>query len=436
MTSVWCAFTNLIPVFKAGCWAFLADSGLSLPAGFALRQSLIALSLPLLAAMISPQSTRHSPPALRAEEETRRPGRPGGRSGQTESALFFSHIMALAGIATWRARSNPLQLLEFRTGMGAPSPFTLDPAKLAPGASWAKSIHPPDRQRVRRFLSASRTVRRGKPIDYRLIVDKGRLLWVRHWLLTASIVRGGRRSLQGFLMAIPEQKHLESECLRISERECQRIGRELHDDLGQVLTGVTCLTQGLHRQAAKVAPALASDIAEMEHELKGATTRVRAMAHGLFPVQLDYFTLRHALQELVRQMAARFPVKFIAQFSGHISSHSPEQILHVYRILQEAVGNSIRHGRAKTIRIFVAASPESMQVRIEDNGSGFPADTAHLDGIGMHIMQYRTRMLGGEIRFRNLSRRGALISLKYPLRPIPSPIPSNFPTNENQSLHG
>lgn len=368
--------------------------------------------------------------------EARRPRRAVHGAAEPTLQSLFAQIMPLAGIATWKARSNPLELVELNVGGMRASPFTLAPEALVPGASWIKSIHPPDRLRVQRFLRGDQPRRRRRAIDYRLITSDGHLLWVRHWLLTSSPARGGRRNLEGFLMAIPEQKQLEMECLHTSERECQRIGRELHDDLGQVLTGITCLTQSLSRQVANLAPTLAPQFAEMANELKNATTRVRAMAHGLFPVQLDYLTLRHALQEFARQVQTRFAVKFFIQFSGRLAAHSPEQILHVYRILQEAVGNSIRHGHATAVRIFVDASPQLVRLRIEDNGTGFPrGTTGRPEGIGMHIMQYRARMLAGEIRFSNLPRSGAVIALQYPVQPQALTEAHPPLLNENQSLH-
>lgn len=327
--------------------------------------------------------------------------------------------MSAVGLALWRARSHPLELVRLEEGGARKSVFRLQSSQLVSAAPWLQSVYPSDRKRAGTFLQSRKIGRVPRFVDYRLIVGEGEPLWVRHWLLARSPARAGRRDLTGVLLAIPEQKHLEWECLRVSERECHRIGQELHDDLSQVLTGLTCMAQSLCRRAARPDRTFARDLRELGGELSAATRRVRAMAHGLFPAQLDYLTLRHALHEFARQTKVRFPLRFTVQFSGRIPPHSPDQILHIYRIVQEAVGNAVRHGKATAIRIFVAAGKQRMRVRIEDNGAGFPNLAVRPEGIGMHVMQYRARMLVGSLRFKNISRHGAVVELEYPLEAAP-----------------
>lgn len=331
--------------------------------------------------------------------------------------------MPLLGVAEWHARSSPLELVAFNSGESSRSVFSVDPQQLRPGAKWEDCVYPADRPRMRRFLDTWRVGNASRPIEYRLIVGDGEPLWVRHWVLGSSPDRCGRRKIQGVLMAIPEQKQLEQECLRMSERECHRVGQELHDDLSQVLTGLMCMTRGLARRLARESSACLAEVKDLGRELRGAATRVRAMAHGLFPAHLDYGNLRQALNEYARQIQARFPVRVSIEYSGRLSTHTPDQILQVFRVVQEAVGNSVHHGKARNVRILVTANRSSVVVRIEDDGHGFPRAARRPEGIGLHIMQYRARMLGGELRFRNLPRRGALVELKYPLHPAsPSPV--------------
>jgi signal transduction histidine kinase len=328
--------------------------------------------------------------------------------------MSLHQAMPLVGFAVWEAISHPVELVSLAAGAPAATVFALSPAQKLTGTPWAENIYPPDRKRVLNFLNGARAIDKSSSIDYRLIVAEGELLWIRHLLVSRGPARGHRTRLRGLLIAIPEQKHLEWQCLHVSERECHRIGQELHDDLCQVLTGLTCMIRKIGQRADELAPAVAEELAGLGRDLQGATLRVRSMAHGLFPAQLDYFTLRQALNEFVRQTKIRFPVKLRVGFSGKLPPHTSEQILHVYRIVQEAVGNALRHGKATVIRIFVAADAAGIQVRIEDNGSGFPELAIRPEGIGLHVMKYRTRMLGGEFRFRNLSPRGALVEFKYP----------------------
>ena len=182
-------------------------------------------------------------------------------------------------------------------------------------------------------------------------MGNGELLWVRHHILQRLQSPDGQIILRGLITAIHEQKHLEWECLRVSERECNRIGQELHDDLCQVLAGLSYMMQVLARRATKVDPVLGGEIDELNTHVSDAVKRTRSMAHGLFPAQLNYATLRHALKEFVRQMKERSPTAITLELPRNLPKHSPEQIIHVYRIVQEAVTNSLRHGNAKAVKI-------------------------------------------------------------------------------------
>lgn len=337
----------------------------------------------------------------------------------SDSAALLSKIMPVAKLALWEAWDQPLELIALNFGQTSHPALALEPAQIEPGTVWLENVYPSDRDKLTAFLESSEVVRTGKPVDYRLIVSDGELLWVRHWLLHRSPQQNGRRQLQGLLMPIPEQKHLEWECLRVSERECNRIGQELHDDLCQVLAGLTFMMRVLGQRAIKIAPALGPEIDELNTHIAGATDRVRSMAHGLFPAQLNYATLPAALTEFARQTRTRFGVQFDLELPRRLPAHSPEQIIHVYRIAQEAASNAVRHGNATTIRLTVSVANESLHLTVEDNGKGFPAASVRPEGIGLHVMQYRARVLGGTIDFKNATPRGAAVHLAYPISNAP-----------------
>ncbi len=336
-----------------------------------------------------------------------------GLAARTDRALL-QQIVALAGLALWEAWGDSMELIELELGAGAQSVFPLEPAQRQPGALWIESVYPPDRDKLYSLLSTPKSKHRSRSVDYRLIVGEGELLWVRHWQLSRTSTRDGRYRLRGLLMAITERKHLEWECLRVSERECNRIGQELHDDLCQVLAGVTFMTRVIGQNASKPGANLAAEIHELNQELLGATDRVRSMARGLFPVQLSYSTLRRALTEFAQQTKLRFPVKFTLHLPRRLAPHSPEQIIHIYRIAQESVSNSVRHGKATAIRLVVTTDHQMVRMAVEDNGTGFPVNGARPEGIGMHVMQYRARVLGGELQCGNLSPTGAVVEVTYP----------------------
>jgi signal transduction histidine kinase len=337
-----------------------------------------------------------------------------------DSNALLAQIMPVARLALWEAWDEPLELISLQFGRAERPTLPLETSQMEPGASWNENVYPGDRETLRAFLDTSDAVRTAKSVDYRLIVAEGELLWVRHWLLFRSPPEAGRRRLQGMLMPIPEQKHLEWECLRVSERECNRVGQELHDDLCQVLAGMQFMVHVIGERAAKSAPDLTPEITELNSQIVGVTDRVRSMAHGLFPARLNYATLRDALDDIAQQTRTRFGVQLTLDLPKKLPPHSPEQIIHVYRIAQEAISNAVRHGHARVIRMNVTAAPRALQIDIEDDGSGFPATAVRPEGIGMHVMQYRTRVLSGTIQFKNLTPHGAAVHLTFPTSPSTS----------------
>jgi signal transduction histidine kinase len=315
----------------------------------------------------------------------------------------------------WEAAHDTLKLISLNFGHSERPLIVVDKAQMSEGVCWSDFVCPLDKDRVKTFLGKANSAAAGKSVDYRIIVGNGELLWVRHHLLQRVSAPDGQITLRGLITAIHEQKHLEWECLRVSERECNRIGQELHDDLCQVLAGLSYMMQVIARRAAKVDPALGSEIDELNVHVSEAVKRTRTMAHGLFPAQLNYATLRHALKEFARQVKERFPVALTLELPRNLPAHSPEQIIHVYRIVQEAVTNSVRHGQAKAVKIAATVQANTIRFTVEDNGKGLPPVSARPEGIGMHVMNYRARILGGDIDFASNSPNGAVVQLSYPI---------------------
>lgn len=335
-----------------------------------------------------------------------------------ELGAMLDEVMARLHLAIWEAWESDLALININFGPRQDPVWSFEPGQIAAGSSWEQSVYPRDRERVKSFLSRGDAFRRGESIDYRVIVAEGELLWIRHWPLSRLPSSDGRDRARGLLMAIPEQKHLEWECLRVSEHECNRIGQELHDDLCQVLAGLSFMMRVLSQRAAKVAPALSADVQELNTHVVAATDRVRSMAHGLFPAQLNYSNLREALKEFARQIKVRFKVDITLELPARIPPHNPDQIIHVFRIAQEAVTNAVRHGRAHNIRIVITSTAREIQMEVLDDGQGFPATGVRPEGIGIHIMHYRAGVLGGRLEFKNLSPSGAVARFTYPVLQI------------------
>lgn len=312
------------------------------------------------------------------------------------------------GTASWVARAADLELValdggEVDEGLGAPL--------ASRGGSWLDRVVEADRERVRAFLQ------RGveSSLEYRLIHPEGGEWWIRHWLLKPP---GLSRHLHGLLQGIGERRRLEGESLEAGERERTRIGQELHDDVCQVLAGLTYMMGVISRRGRERGEALPPEFAELHESLVAAMNRTRAMAHGLFPAQLADCTLRDALEELARQMRMRFEFTLAVRTPARVPPHGGATLTHVFRIAQEAVMNGLQRGEATTGEAVVRVERGEIELVLRDNGRGFPTKTV-TPGWGLRTMNRRAQLLGGSLEFGNRSEGGAFVRLLYPF-PVPN----------------
>lgn len=215
---------------------------------------------------------------------------------------------------------------------------------------------------------------------------------------------------------ITNQKALEQEILEISNREQRRLGSDLHDGLGQELTGLSLLLKGLEMQLAREAQQYSAPLAKLSDLLARAIQSTRSLARGLAPVNLE----RGGLPEALKHLAVRCTDMYGLECSF---TSGPQRLpdleegaaTHLYRIAQEATTNAARYARATSINIDLRVIGRRLQLSITDNGIGLSAGLAHgHPGMGLKIMEYRSRMLGGSIAFEEPGT-GTRIVLSAPL---------------------
>lgn len=232
----------------------------------------------------------------------------------------------------------------------------------------------------------------------------------------------GRNHSLVVLQDVSERKQLERAILQAVNREQYRIGNDLHDGLGQELTGIALMLRGVAgRLSAEYAPIL-PEIEGITRLVNNAIESTRALARGLSPVNLERGGLQDALEGLAMhatelygvQVTCTHRVKTIRPLSAELANH-------LYRIAQEAVSNAVRHGHARSIRLHLHGARAKVRLTVTDDGNGMPGDAADAAGMGLRIMQYRARMLGGEVRFERADPRGTRIVCECPLEPLAQP---------------
>ena len=210
-------------------------------------------------------------------------------------------------------------------------------------------------------------------------------------------LRHGRRLFTGMVRDITNRRRLEKEILHISEQERRRIGQDLHDGLGQTLTGISLIAQDLARTMKPQGLPGTDAVTEVTELIKEADEQARSLARGLIPVDLEAAGLNSALQRLATKTEQRFNIQCTFEKVGSVRIRDNTIATHLYRIAQEAVSNAVRHGRAKRVKISLATGGRR-RLRIQDDGIGFSCTREEAEnGMGVRIMRYRARIIGAAL---------------------------------------
>ncbi|MEM8600569.1 MAG: PAS domain S-box protein [Bacteroidota bacterium] len=258
--------------------------------------------------------------------------------------------------------------------------------------------------------------------------------------LSVSEVRtpDGMHTFTGLVRDISARRELEAEVLRIADEERRRIGQDLHDGLGQMLTGTHLIARGLARQLEAGGSAQAADATELASLIKDADGYARALARGLVPVELEAHGLAAALKRLAANAERLFGITctfdFVGSRAGDIGE-APEvpAAAHLFRIAQEAVSNAVQHGRAAHVAITLAIGTDQVRLRVDDDGVGIGetlrsggADQPRTEtagrrveqnrGMGVRIMHYRARIAQGALEIRPGTTSGTTVLCTIPVR--------------------
>lgn len=230
-------------------------------------------------------------------------------------------------------------------------------------------------------------------------------------LSVSEVKWGDEKFFSGIIKDISERRRLENEIIEIGESERRRIGQDLHDGLGQMLTGISLVSQNLAtRMEANGIPG-AGELKEITEMIKEADQYARTLSHNLMPVELDADGLSNALEKLCKRAEKLFDVNCIYVKECEVSVENRTTSTHLYRIAQEAINNAVRHGRADLIKLSLDAGRKNIRLTVDDNGIGFEesAKQSNSDGMGVQTMKYRARISGGELNITESEEGNTLI---------------------------
>jgi len=215
---------------------------------------------------------------------------------------------------------------------------------------------------------------------------------------------------EGIIRDVTERRRLELEILRVSAMERQEIGQDLHDNIGQQLTGVALKAKSLARALDRKSLAEAEEAGGLADLVNEAIGQVRDLAKGLVLVDIDAGGVCAAIRELVARMRDIRGVSCEAFFSPDTIELGDLTGTQLYRIAQEAVMNAYRHSEAKRIEIHLRQVHGVTTLRVQDDGMGIGGPWEGKRGLGLHLMKYRAELINGSLEVKNGPKNGTIVT--------------------------
>jgi signal transduction histidine kinase len=211
-----------------------------------------------------------------------------------------------------------------------------------------------------------------------------------------------------------QMRELSQQLVATQEEERRKLSRELHDHVGQMLTALRMELGRIDRVRGGAEPRLGSAVAECRQLVDDMVRTVRDLALGLRPSMLDDFGLQPALEWQVRDFTRRSNVSVDLSVTGSLDNLTDQHRTCVYRVVQEALTNCVRHARATHINIDVRAHSDTLEVTVSDDGIGVDP-SRRVAGLGLRGIEERVRELAGSVNLRSAAGKGATLSIRLPI---------------------
>lgn len=227
----------------------------------------------------------------------------------------------------------------------------------------------------------------------------------------------------GLIRDVSTRRRLENKIIQIAEDERRRIGYELHDGLGQMLSGIRLISRNLANKLKANGIAEADEVMEISNLVKEADMHARNLAHGLAHIELEKEGLKAAVDRLCERVQRFSDVHFIRSYPENLNLEARRVSLHLYRIIQEAIANAIKHGNASEIKICIKKEKNQLKLYIDDNGVGFyyAEQKKNGNGMGINTMRYRAHILGGTLTLKSSPNGGTQVYCQIPHQQIGMP---------------
>ena len=284
---------------------------------------------------------------------------------------------------------------------------------------WVEQIHPDDRVRVPESLQNA--IKGGEEYgnkwqaEYRYRTVNNRYLNMESRGYITRDKDGKATRVVGTMQDLTERKTLERRLLDIADGEQKRIAHDLHDGLGQQLSGLAMMAEALSIKLREKSLAESKTAEKIAQLLDDSLHCVRGLAQGMRPVEIDSHGLDVALERLALQTAEMHHVQCHFYVSDSIQIDDSEVATHLYRIVQEAVTNAAKHGKPTEIKIKLGKTNEQVELVVLDDGIGMLEPNNSVEGIGMRSMRYRCSLIGAKLSIESDPKDGTMVVCRLPL---------------------
>jgi len=221
---------------------------------------------------------------------------------------------------------------------------------------------------------------------------------------------------RAILEQMAERKRLENELLEIAENERRRIGFDLHDDLGQKLTGAVLMIKALeHRLTSDTHPG-AAEARRIQQLIEEITHHTHNLAHQFSSLDQQGDDLTTVLKGLAGNVENMFDIPCDFAIKGNIPELPQHTTTQLYKICQEAVSNSVKHGKAKRVVVTLARNAHELLVTVRNDGLPFSEPEKAKNRMGLRIMNYRASTMGAALEIKPIAKGGTIVSCSLPIK--------------------
>jgi PAS domain S-box-containing protein len=284
------------------------------------------------------------------------------------------------------------------------------------GAEFMQRVHAEDREKRHQVLEELGPERAAFKTTYRLNRKDGSVVWLEDSATAFFDESGSLTMVAGMTADVTETcqfeqalRELSGKLINSQEEERRRVGRELHDSIGQHLALLAIRAQRIDSGEAEAEGTAKADIHDLHRKIKEIATKVSELSHQLHSSELEFLGLTVATERLCREFARQYGIDVDYQVKS-VPRLDSKVALCFYRIIQECLRNIGKHSKAKRVGLELVGKPNRLQLTVTDDGIGFEPSGHHGTGLGLLSMRERINLIGGHLMIRSVPGKGTKVT--------------------------